>query len=93
MACLTCTPCDLPQSMCSDHQYVLLCREDTAWVFDIKTCCLYLFGGWSNRWLGDTWKVNVSPIIGPPYACTAVEPDIGPVFGNSEIIVKGLRFT
>ncbi|DBA86689.1 TPA: Dynein alpha chain, flagellar outer arm [Trebouxia sp. C0004] len=68
-------------------------REDTAWVFDIKTCCLYLFGGWSNRWLGDTWKVNVSPIIGPPYACTAVEPDIGPVFGNSEIIIKGLRFT
>jgi len=54
---------------------------------------MYLFGGWSNRWLGDTWKVNVSPIIGPPYACTAVEPDIGPVFGNSEIIVKGLRFT
>ncbi len=69
------------------------CREDTAWVFDIKTCCMYLFGGWSNRWLGDTWKVNVSPIIGPPYACTAVEPDIGPVFGNSEIIIKGLRFT
>ena len=37
-------------------------------MFDIKTCCLYVFGGWSNRWLGDTWKVNVSPIIGPPYA-------------------------
>ncbi|KAK9817742.1 hypothetical protein WJX72_001478 [[Myrmecia] bisecta] len=67
-------------------------REDTAWVFDIKSCCLVVFGGWANRWLGDTWKVNVAPIIGPPYACTGAVPDIGPVFGDTEIVVKGLRF-
>ena len=69
------------------------CREDSAWIFDVKTCCLVIFGGWSGRWLGDTWKANVSAIIGPPYACTGLEPDVGPVFGNTEIIVKGLRFT
>eukprot|EP00891_Asterochloris_glomerata_P001316 jgi/Astpho2/1316/Aster-06188 len=68
-------------------------REDSAWIFDLKTCCLVIFGGWSGRWLGDTWKANVSAIIGPPYACTGLEPDVGPVFGNTEIIVKGLRFT
>ena len=53
---------------------------------------MLLFGGWSNRWLCDTWKANVSSIIGPPYACVSVTPAIGPVFGNTTITLKGLRF-
>lgn len=53
---------------------------------------MLLFGGWSNRWLGDTWKANVSSIIGPPYACIGVSPSIGPVFGNSTLTLRGLRF-
>jgi dynein heavy chain, axonemal len=61
-------------------------------VYDVKSCSLLIFGGWSNRWLGDLVKLNVSPIIGPPYACIGIEPDGGPVFGESELIVKGLRF-
>ena len=60
--------------------------------YDPKTCKVILFGGWSNRWLGDTWTLNVSPIIGPPYACSKVVPDIGPVFGESEIVIHGLQF-
>eukprot|EP00955_Chlamydomonas_euryale_P009187 98566-Chlamydomonas_euryale.AAC.1 len=67
-------------------------REDCAWVFDAKTCSLIVFGGWANRWLGDTLKLNVSPIIGPPYACTSISPEAGPVFGNTELTIKGLRF-
>lgn len=67
-------------------------REDCAWVFDVKSCSLLIFGGWANRWLGDTIKLNVSPIIGPPYACVGIEPESGPVFGSTELIVKGLRF-
>ncbi|MEW5298846.1 MAG: hypothetical protein WDW36_001923 [Sanguina aurantia] len=67
-------------------------REDTAWVFDVKTCSLLIFGGWANRWLGDTLKLNVSPIIGPPYACIGVSPQEGPVFGSSALTIKGLRF-
>lgn len=107
-------------------------------MFDAKICCLVMFGGWANRWLGDTWKVGwagwsgactaeaaggagvlcfkclslqlralagplkcipacvpqleVSPIIGPAYACTGIEPAIGPVAGGTEVTVKGLRF-
>jgi hypothetical protein len=61
-------------------------------VFDVKTCSLLIFGGWANRWLGDTIKLNVSPIIGPPYACTAIEPESGPVFGSTQLYIKGLRF-
>jgi dynein heavy chain len=57
-----------------------------------NTCSLLLFGGWSNRWLGDTLKLNVSPIIGPPYACTGIQPESGPVFGSTDLVVKGLRF-
>ena len=67
-------------------------REDTAMAYDPKTCKVILFGGWSNRWLGDTWTLNVSPIIGPPYACSKVVPDIGPVFGEAEIVIHGLQF-
>jgi dynein heavy chain len=60
--------------------------------YDPKSCKIIVFGGWSNRWLGDTWTLNISPIIGPPYACTAVEPDIGPVFGHTELMIHGLQF-
>jgi len=34
----------------------------------------------------------VSPIIGPPYAVFNVDPDIGPVFGESEVTIHGLQF-
>eukprot|EP00877_Chromochloris_zofingiensis_P015255 jgi/Chrzof1/9984/Cz04g22250.t1 len=67
-------------------------REDTAWVYDQKTSSLLIFGGWANRWLGDLIKLNVSPIIGPPYACTGISPEMGPVFGETEITITGLRF-
>ena len=40
-------------------------------MYDQKSSSLLLFGGWSNRWLGDLVKLNVSSIIGPPYACTS----------------------
>ena len=69
-----------------------IAREDTAMAYDPKTCKVLLFGGWSNRWLGDTWTLNVSPIIGPPYAVFNVTPDIGPVFGETEVTIHGMQF-
>lgn len=67
------------------------CREDTAWVYDAKTCSLLVYGGWSKRWLGDTWLLGVGRVIGPPYACTGLLPTIGPVFGSTLITIKGAR--
>ena len=67
-------------------------REDCSMAYDAKTCRLIIFGGWANRWLGDTWTLNVAPIIGPPYACMGVEPSLGPVGGETDITVKGLSF-
>lgn len=59
------------------------CREDTAWVYDNKSSSLLVFGGWANRWLGDLVKLNVSSIIGPPYACTSEYFPLGPLHHQS----------
>jgi dynein heavy chain, axonemal len=67
-------------------------REDCAWVYDNKRSAIVLFGGWSNRWLGDMWRLNAAAIVGPPYACVGVQPVSGPVFGATEMEIKGLRF-
>ena len=100
-------------------------REDTAWAYDVRTSSMLVFGGWANRWLGDLLKLDVSQIIGPPYACTGaagarscplptlaaaassappgshtqtqtplagVSPAEGPVFGETEVTITGLRF-
>ncbi len=67
-------------------------REDTAWAFDARTTSLVLFGGWSNRWMGDTWRLDVSSIVGPGYACLGISPSIGPVAGGTEVTISGLRF-
>eukprot|EP00899_Mesostigma_viride_P003607 jgi/Mesvir1/13247/Mv18980-RA.1 len=67
-------------------------REDTAMAYDAKMCRLIMFGGWANCWLGDTWALNVVPIIGPPYACMSIEPHIGPVVGETELTLSGISF-
>lgn len=67
-------------------------REDAAWVYDNRRSAIVMFGGWSSRWLADTWRLHASAVIGPPYACTGVSPEIGPVFGSTEIEISGLRF-
>lgn len=36
--------------------------------------------------------LDVSPIIGPPYACMGVGPVVGPVFGDTEVSIAGLNF-
>jgi dynein heavy chain len=67
-------------------------REDTAWAFDAKAAKLVLFGGWANDWLDDLHMLDVSGIVGPPYAVTALVPNEGPFTGKTEVIIKGLEF-
>ena len=77
-----------PELVCSPP----VAREDCAWVYDSRRSAITLFGGWSSRWLGDTWRLHAAAVIGPPYACTGIEPGIGPVFGSTEVEIRGLRF-
>jgi dynein heavy chain len=66
-------------------------REDMAVCYDPKLCRLFFHGGWANRWMEDLWTLNVSPIIGPPYATLSVSPIIGPVrLFSTAVLVAGL---
>lgn len=70
----------VPPCECSAHPnvrasclFVPCCsREDTAWAYHVKTSSFLIFGGWASRWLGDLTRLDVSAIIGPPYACTGI---------------------
>ena len=68
-------------------------REHTAICYDPEESRMVIFGGWSNKWLDDVWQVNVSSIVGPPYAIIRVEPALGPVTGNEKIKIYGVGFT
>ena len=67
-------------------------REDSAWAYDQKTAQLVLFGGWSDDWLGDLYSLNVSGIVGPPYAVQSIDPTGGPTTGNTLVRISGINF-
>ncbi|CAJ1331853.1 unnamed protein product [Effrenium voratum] len=67
-------------------------REHTSIVYDAEESRLIMYGGWSNKWLDDCWQINVSSIVGPPYAVVRVEPPLGPVSGNQKVKIYGVGF-
>lgn len=48
-------------------------REHAAICYEKEESRLILFGGWSNKWLDDIWQINVSSIVGPPYAVIGIK--------------------
>jgi len=67
-------------------------REHTAICYDKEESRLILFGGWANKWLDDVWQINVSSIVGPPYAVIAIKPHLGPVTGGQKVQISGIGF-
>jgi len=67
-------------------------REHSAICYDPEESRLLIIGGWSNKWLDDVWQINISSIVGPPYAIASVDPPLGPVTGAQKIIVRGVGF-
>ena len=65
-------------------------REDCSVSYDTKTCNLVFFGGWRQGWLEDLWCLNVAGVVGPPYAVQSVEPNTGPVTGNTPVVLHGI---
>lgn len=51
-----------------------------------------MFGGWSNAWMGDMYSLNVSSIVGPPYAIYTIKPALGPLTGRTKVIINGDGF-
>ena len=74
------------------HKFVPCPREHAAVMYDETDSRLVLFGGWSHRWHDDVWSIDVSAIIGPPYAVYSVSPALGPVSGKTKIQISGEGF-
>ena len=67
-------------------------REDSFMVYDSKNSRMVLIGGWADQMYNDVHTLDVSMIVGPPYAITSCSPIIGPVDGGTEIIIEGMGF-
>jgi hypothetical protein len=52
-------------------------REYAAMSYDESNRRLVVFGGWHNGWLNDLYTLDVSKIVGPSYAITAIDPPLG----------------
>jgi len=83
---------DEPTLVVEEEAPILEPREHAAICYDPDESRLIVFGGWANKWFGDVWQINVSSIVGPPYAILRVEPPLGPVTGNMKITVYGVGF-
>ena len=67
-------------------------REDAAWFFDRWRSRLVVFGGWADHWFDDVFALDVSGIVGPPYACSGLEPTLGPYTGKTPLRIFGMQF-
>lgn len=67
-------------------------RGETQIAFDSKNSRVILFGGWANRWFGDLFVCKVGEVVGPPYSIVSINPDMGPITGNTKCIITGVGF-
>ena len=67
-------------------------RELTSMSYDHRNSRLIVFGGWANKWMNDIYALNVSSIVGPPYAISEIIPNLGQLSGNTEVILRGIGF-
>lgn len=75
-----------------NKKQMLTAREHAAMCYDPEESRLIVFGGWANKWLDDVWQLNVSSIVGPPYAVTKITPKLGPTSGNQKVKIQGVGF-
>lgn len=57
-------------------------REYSSMVYDSDESRLIIFGGWNTGWLNDLYLLNVSKVVGPPYAISSVEPQMAQISGG-----------
>ncbi|ETW07727.1 hypothetical protein H310_02174 [Aphanomyces invadans] len=68
-------------------------RADTTLAYDDKGSRLMICGGWANLWFNDVFSLDVSCVVGPPYAITGVRPSFGAITGGLLLTVEGIDFT
>lgn len=67
-------------------------REYSSMVYDGDESRLIIFGGWNTGWLNDLYILNVSKIVGPPYAISSIEPQVARVSGGMPLVIRGVGF-
>jgi dynein heavy chain len=67
-------------------------REYSHMCYDKRDRRLLMYGGWNNSWYGDMYALNVSKIIGPPYAITGSDPDMSQLTGGVKVRIFGRGF-
>jgi len=67
-------------------------REYASMAYDQKDNKLIVFGGWNNGWHNDLYSLNVGKIVGPSYAITATEPNMGQLTGKVPLTITGQGF-
>jgi len=64
-------------------------REYAAMAYEKRESKLLIYGGWNNGWFSDLFSLNVGKIVGPSYAITASEPNLGQLSGNVNLKITG----
>jgi dynein heavy chain len=67
-------------------------RGETQIVYDPRGSRVIMFGGWANRWFGDTFLCKVGEVVGPPYSIVSVSPNQGPITGGTKCTITGVGF-
>jgi dynein heavy chain, axonemal len=67
-------------------------REYSSISYDTRNSRLIVFGGWANEWLNDIYTLNVSTIVGPPYAISEIIPKLGQLSGGTHVVIRGIGF-
>jgi dynein heavy chain len=67
-------------------------REYAAMCYDGRDRRLIVYGGWNNGWYDDIYALCVSKIVGPPYAITGSEPNMGQLSGGVKLVITGRGF-
>jgi dynein heavy chain len=52
-------------------------REYASMAYEPKECKLIVYGGWNNGWYDDLYSLTVAKIVGPSYAITDSQPNLG----------------
>lgn len=67
-------------------------REYSSMAYDSEDARLIVFGGWNSGWLNDLLTLNVSKIVGPPYAIESIFPPLSQLSGNVPLKITGVGF-
>ena len=65
-------------------------RSGAQLAYNGKESKLVIFGGWQNQWFSDIHVLDVSRVVGPPYAIMDIYPNLGAITGGTHVEIGGI---